>query len=115
MNAAEGLERALRLAGRMMGLSETDVAKIKFHPHVDFGEPTLPAEEVIKLTAAYNLRAGLSRKSLHENWRRGRLTDMTYEEELKQIEKEENSTLGGPPAPAPPRVDNRVGSQPGAK
>lgn len=108
ISAAAGMLQALKDAGRMLALDEATVEEIRFAPHLDFAEPVMSGDELLKLQTSKNQGAPLSEQSLHELQRKGRLTTKTFEEEMEAIAEEGPSLSmfgredeeGGPPADA---------------
>jgi hypothetical protein len=85
MNAADGLQDVLRKIADLLG---ADPEAVEFIPDLDFSEPTMTGEELMKLITSKNSGAKLSHRSIHELARRGGLTELSYEEELEEIEDE---------------------------
>lgn len=86
MIAGDGFEKALKDLGRMLGIEESVIDTISFTPNLDFTEPTMTGDELLKLTTAQTMGAKLSDESMHGIMQRGRLTDKTFEEELEAID-----------------------------
>lgn len=86
MIAGDGFEAALRDLGRMLGLEETVIEQIVFKPNLDFTEPTLTGDELLKLVTAQTMGAPLSDESVHKVMQRGRLTDKTFDDEMEAID-----------------------------
>ncbi len=88
INAAEGLEKALRSVGRMMGKTEDEVNKIRFSPNIDFTEPMMTGQELVNLVTAKNLGAPISEKTIHTLMRRRQVTELEFSEEEKLLKKD---------------------------
>ncbi len=85
INAAAGLQQALRQIGRLTGLNPEEIAGIQVKPNLDFAEPGMSGEELLKLIMAANQGAPLSHQSIHELARRRGLTDKSFDEEQEAI------------------------------
>ncbi len=93
--SAGGLEMALKYAARWIGANEDEV---KVTPNTDFIEEQMPAAELLGFMNAKAQGAPLSRKSIHGLMRKGDVTQMTYDDELEEIDDEpaaEDRTLLG--------------------
>lgn len=85
ISAAAGFERAIKDLARMLAVEEAVVDTIKFSPHLDFAEPAMTGEELLKLITSKNIGAPLSEDSLHALMVKGRLTKKSFEEELELL------------------------------
>lgn len=92
LQVADGLQSVLRKIATLMGL---DPETVEFLPDLDFVEPTMSGEELMKLITAKNSGAPLSKMSIHELARRGGLTEKDYDTEMEEIDDEPE------PMPAP--------------
>ena len=86
MAGAFGLQKLLRQAAEWIGANPEEVV---VEPNLDFIDDTLGGEELVKLATAKSLGAPLSRKSIHDLMANKGLTEMTYEDEIKEIMEEE--------------------------
>jgi hypothetical protein len=96
MTGAAALAEILRMAARWMGASEDEV---QVKPNLDFITEPLAGQDLAQIMTAKQLGAKISDKSIHELMRRRKMTTMTYEEELAEIEAEP------PPLGLTPGVD----------
>jgi hypothetical protein len=94
IKGGQAMESALRMIGRMMGMDESDIDGIEFVPNVDFVEATMTGQELLQLVSAKNMGAPLSKASIHELMKKGRLTDKTFEDEQSAIDSEPPSVTG---------------------
>lgn len=112
---AAGLQEALRIAAKWMGL---DPETVKVTANTEFSPVVMTGQEISQLMGARTMGAPLSLKSLHGVFVNRGMTTMTYEEELEQIEEEDldraDRLAGLPQPPAPPAPAPAPG-QPGAK
>ncbi len=83
--AATGLENALRQAATWVGADPDDV---KVEPNLDFIDETQDPKDLIAYATAKKSKVPLSWKSVHNILRQKDYTDLTWEEELEQIEEE---------------------------
>ena len=97
INAARGLERALKNVAVVMGANPDLVT---FQPNLDFTEEGLTARELFDLTSALNAGAPISMESIHSLARRGGLTDLDYREEQQRM-RQQNPVGTGTPRPDP--------------
>jgi len=110
--SAAGLQQALRYAARWVGADEEAV---KVTPNTDFIEETMPAAELLGYMNAKSRGAPLSLKSIHALMRRGDATQLTYEEEIEELDAEpapDDRTLLGEPDPAENQPPGQQGGQP---
>lgn len=98
INAGAQFEEALRHLGRTAGLGEETVRAIEFNPNLDFAEPAMPPQEYNQLVDAKLKGAPLSWKSIHRISMLRDLTDMSYEDEMAEIEKEQMDEMGRAPS-----------------
>lgn len=111
INAASQFEKALRHIAMTAGLGKEAIDAIKFEPNLDFAEPPMPPQEYNQLVDAKLKGAPISWKSIHRQSLLRDLTDMPYEEEMDEIEKEQMDM----PALREPRVpidDEQVVEEP---
>lgn len=85
MTAAAGLQEILRIAARWRGANEDEVI---VEPNLDFVSDQMLAKELVELVQAKRTGAPLSWRSIHNVMRRRDLTEMTFEDELTEIEGE---------------------------
>ena len=105
MTSATGLETALRIAATWVG---ADPDEVKVEPNLDFITEDQDPADLVQFATAKKSRVPLSWKSVH-NWLRQKdFTELTFEEELEQIEEESDmeafdtsgdALLGEPGAP----------------
>jgi len=79
------LQSHLRKIAEMRG---QDPSAVYFVPDLDFSEPRMTADDVLRLTQSKVQGAPLSNKTLHELMYSGGLTEMTYEEEMALVEQD---------------------------
>ncbi len=85
--AAAGLETALRQAAVWVGANPDDV---KVEPNLDFVEESQDPKDLVAFATAKKSKVPLSWRSVH-NWLRQKdFTELTFDEELEQIEEEED-------------------------
>ena len=85
MTSASGLENALRQAAVWVG---ADPEEVKVEPNLDFIEDTQDPKDLIAYATAKKSKVPLSWKSVHNLLRQKDYTELTFEEELEQIEEE---------------------------
>lgn len=97
-NAGAGLQEALRMVGRLSGMSDAEVETIKFDPNVNFTEGSMGYQELLFLMQAKDLaiRNGvpLSNETIHAQMRKRQLTHLTYEEELQGSTSDTDTAFG---------------------
>jgi len=85
MTSATGLETALRQAAVWVG---ADPSEVKVEPNLDFITEDQDPADLIAFATAKKSKVPLSWKSVH-NWLRQKdFTELTFEEELEQIDEE---------------------------
>ena len=84
---AAGLEQVLKACAKWMGENPDDV---KVLPNKEFGEMPLTGQTMVEIATARNLGWPISAKSMHDLSRKRRLTTKTFEEEVKEAEKEQS-------------------------
>lgn len=85
MTSATGLETALRIAATWVG---ADPEEVKVEPNLDFITEEQDPADLIAFATAKKSRVPLSWKSVH-NWLRQKdFTELTFEDELEQIDEE---------------------------
>ncbi len=85
MTSATGLETALRIAAVWIG---ADPDEVKVEPNLDFIMEEQDPADLVAFATAKKSRVPLSWKSVH-NWLRAKdYTELTFEEELEQIDEE---------------------------
>ena len=87
---AGALQELLRALARWMGLNAEEVIVT---PNLDFAAETLDGDEMVKWMTAKQLGLPLSRRSIHNRLVDRGVTEMSYEDELAEIESEE--PIGG--------------------
>lgn len=90
---AFGLEQSLKQAARWIG---ADDSLVKVTPNLDFADDSLDGKTLNEWMTARALGAPLSLMTIHARMQERELTDMDFEEEIEQIEKERELDLGGP-------------------
>lgn len=96
IEAGRLMEKHLRTIGKMLGLDEAALREIKFEPNMDFTELKISGQELLQLISAKNMGAPWSLRSMHRVISQGGLTDMTFEEEMRAL-NDEQELLGPPP------------------
>lgn len=93
---AEGLQQALQLAAQWRGLDPNEVEVI---PNLDFTELEFNIQDLVYFMDARERGIPFSLKSIHRYIQRRDGTDMSYEDEIKEIIKERqvSKVLRGPP------------------
>lgn len=91
ITGAEGLKTCLRMAAEWVGANPDEVV---VNPNLEFADSTLTGNELLAFKQAQALGLPLSNQSLHTLMRSRDLTELTFEEEIDQIE-EEGATLPG--------------------
>jgi hypothetical protein len=86
MTSAKGLEVLLKSIATWVGANPDEV---KVTPNLEFGELQLLATDITELMKARLTGAPLSKKSIHGLMVEKRLTTMTFEEEMEQINEED--------------------------
>lgn len=89
---AEGLKTTLRTMAEWVGANPEEV---EVTPNLDFTDDTMDGPTLVSFMTAKSLGAPLSKRSIHNILRKKELTEMTYEEELAEIEKEAPEPTGG--------------------
>lgn len=123
VSSAQGLEKALRYAGRMIGLSDGEIEKIVVKPNLSFINTRLSSGDLQALVKSWQDGA-ISYETLYENLQRGEVAsaERDAEAERKLIDEEmegldDPMITGALPNPAdpnaPPADPNAVpGQQP---
>ncbi len=89
---AFALQELLRKAARWIGANPEAVIVT---PNDDFVSDTMPAQEVSQLMAGKAIGAPLSLRSIHASFQRRGLTELTFEEEIAEMEQEARDLLPG--------------------
>jgi len=89
---AGGLQTILRTMAEWVG---ADPEEVTVTPNLDFADDKLDGPTLVSFMTAKSLGAPLSKRSIHNLMRKRELTEMTYEEELAEIEQEEPEPTGG--------------------
>lgn len=108
LSGAAGLQKLLRIAAEWVGANPEEVVVT---PNLDFAPEGMNARELVELMTAKTMGAPLSKKSIHETLQDRGYTQLSYEEELKEIEDEELATGGGTDAGGNPDPDPNQGQQ----
>ena len=85
MTSASGLETALRIAAVWVGANPDDV---KVEPNLDFVTEAQDPKDLIAFATAKKSAVPISWKSVHNFLRQKDFTELTFEEEIEQIEEE---------------------------
>jgi len=85
LTAAGGLERALKIIAKWMGLNPDEVS---VKPNLDFVNIQLTSRNIVELQTAKNLGAPISQETIHTIMAQRQLTTKTFEEEIEAIGKE---------------------------
>ena len=88
---AFGLEQLLRMAAEWVGANP---AEVKVEPNLDFADDDMDGKTLVEYMTAKSLGAPYSLLSIHKQMRDRDLTEFEFEEELKQIEKENDMEFG---------------------
>ena len=89
---AAGLQEILRNAAEWIG---ADPTKVTVTPNLDFAEDELQSKSLVEYMTAKTMGAPISNKTIHGIMAKKGVTDLTYEEEVAEIDAEEPLT---PPA-----------------
>ena len=92
---AFGLQCALQKLARWMGLPPGQVDEIRVAPNLDFVDDQISGKELTDMMSAKTAGAPWSLKEIHRVMSERGLTEMTFEDELEQIQKEEEAMLMG--------------------
>lgn len=87
INAAQGLVESLKMIGRVLGLSESELDTIEFTPNLDFTEPMMTGQELQNLIQARNLGAPISEEAVHALMKRRQLTNFDWETEQAKLKE----------------------------
>lgn len=101
---AVGLQTVLRKIAEWMGL---DPMKVVVTPNMDFVPDKFSPKELVEWMAAKNADAPFSLESIH-NWGREKgITQLTFDEEMKKIEEENEMIAENEPEEDPATVEMR--------
>lgn len=89
---AFGLEQSLKMVARWIGADENQV---KVTPNLDFADDSLDGKTLNEWMTARALGAPLSLRTIHDRMKERELTDMDFDEEIAEIEKERELDLDG--------------------
>lgn len=95
MNTGEGLELLLKKIADYMG---EDPGVVKFRPDLDFSEPVMTGRDLLEFQTARAQGAPMSARTLHELMRRGRVTNLTFEQEQDEMRTDPGLVSGLPDA-----------------
>lgn len=87
---AAGLQKILRTVARWKGLNEDEV---QVEPNLDFVDAPLTGQELVQLMTARSQGAPIALQTIHEMLFDRGLTKLSWEDELKRIEKEQQDGL----------------------
>ena len=85
LSGARGIENLLKTAAIWAGANPDEV---KIEPNLDFSASAVAAKDLLDLWSTKQSGAPLSEKSYHEYLQRNNYTDLTYEQEMQEIESE---------------------------
>lgn len=91
MAGAFALETLLKIGAIWLG---EDPEKVKVTPNLDFDAAPMTGKDLADYTSAKNQGAPIARRTIHKLLVAKNVTDLTYEEEMKEIEEEEPITVG---------------------
>lgn len=94
----QGLQTILRTIAEWMGENPEEVVVT---PNLEFGDVPLSGQTMVEQQTARNLGYPISAKSLHQVAFDNGLTKLTFEEEMKEAEKEKGTIFGKQELPAP--------------
>lgn len=83
---AAGLQQSLRYCAEIKGL---DPEKVVVEPNLDFTEDMFDGDELLKFGQAKALGAPISWRSVHKILQQREVTDLSYDDELDEIAKED--------------------------
>lgn len=96
---AFGLEQLLKIAAEWMGANPEEVS---VKPNLDFAGDELASRSLLELATAKNMGAPLSNRTIHDQMSEKDLTKLTFEEELAEIERDNETQMSiGTDAPGP--------------
>lgn len=84
---AGGLQEILRKIARWMGL---DPKQVVVTPNLDFIDDTMGGKDLVELMTAKTLGAPMSLQTVHQLMQRRNVTELTWEEEIKELESEQS-------------------------
>lgn len=96
ITASAALERLLKMAAVWKGLNPDDV---QVQPNLDFAGNQMVAADTVQLMTAKSLGLPLSIQSIHKVLVDRGMTELSFDDEMTQIEDEANQGIGLPPAP----------------
>lgn len=85
ITGAEGLEAALRLAAKWMGL---DPDEVSVEPNLEFADQAITGQDLVNYVTAKNQGLPMSWESIHALLVQNDLTSLTFEEEQQKIDDE---------------------------
>lgn len=109
LSGAAGLEKILKITAEWMGINP-DLVKIE--PNLKFGERRVTGQSMVEMATARNLGYPISAASLHQLASDEGVTSLSFEEEVAQAKKEEDtpfakaSTGDRNPAQSPSNAPN---------
>lgn len=89
---AGGLQAALRKVAKWLG---ADPEAVTVTPNLDFSDEAMTGKSLTELMAAKMLNAPISLRTIHRLMEQRGVTDLTFEEEIEQIELEVALELAG--------------------
>lgn len=95
---AEALARILRLAAIWIGANPDEVV---VEANMDFGEDDVQGQALLQLMQAVQMGLPMSKRSIHRWLQAKDLTEMDFEEEIAEIEREMEEMIGNANTPNP--------------
>lgn len=86
LTGAFALQEILRIIAEWVGADPEQVVVV---PNLDFTEDTLTGKQIVELMSAKQLGAPISVESIHNLMQQRGVTDLSFEEELEAIEREQ--------------------------
>lgn len=105
LTAAAGLQKALRIQAKWIGMSDAEVEEVVVEPNLEFTEAEDTPEKLVQLNRARKEGFPISKASLHRYAQERNYTEMSFLDEQELIEEEAPDlgseglgVLGDPPA-----------------
>lgn len=102
LTGAAGLQAALRQAATWRGL---DPDQVIVEPNLDFADSGLGSRNLVELMTAKSLGAPISTLSIHTLMKAQGMTEMTFDDEIKEIGNDPDITPDPPPLPEDPNAN----------
>lgn len=103
---AAALEAILKIAARWVGANPDEV---KVEPNLDFAGTVLTGQELLQLMQAKNMGAPLSLRTIHRLMEEREATNLSYEEEMAEVEGDPIVGMGGLGVDPDPETDPVTG------